>query len=260
MEEIFFLRSGRRSVAKLESTHIGRNSALLLGVITEVVGGGALAVNTAAGPGVALFLNLTKGRPPSFAVTFGDPFGAMADQKINDVGRETEIIVKAEKDGNVGGSQFFPQTAFDFSSKTGELAVFGELFGNVGILVRRLFVGGFGEIGGSNKADFTEGRFSGVESQTVPAEFTGQGAGGQITVFAQQSEIKESSIAVAAFQEAFEGLPGEADAFIRRVDENTGHGEASFLRLMGDTKRYCTILHEKEKKGKRGRKRALWDF
>jgi hypothetical protein len=156
----------------------------------------------------------------------------MANKKVDHVSGKPEKIVKAEKNGNIRGSQLFSQTAFDLSGKAGKLPVFGELFRDVGILIGRLFIGGFREVGGCNQTQLPEGVFSGFEAQTVPAELAGKGLGGKGAVFAEQSEIKESSVAVAVVQEALEGLPGDADAVVWRMDENIGHGEASFLRLM----------------------------
>ena len=192
--------------------------------------GGGLGVDAPAGPGVALPLDLAEGGPPARAEAGGGPLRAVADQEVDHVGGQPQVVVQPQQGGEVRRGKAFAQLPLHLGGEAAELPALLQLPGHLLLAVGGGLVGGlWGRALGGDEPQVPEDGLRRLNAAPVPAELPREGPGRGVPPAAEQGQVEEGGVPVPPVQEALHRLGGEGDGVVGGVDKDAGHGSASFL-------------------------------
>ena len=231
LQKILLLRRGGGTVPQLQRTHIRGHPLLALGVLAQVGGGPLLGVQSPAGPGVALLLDLAHGGPAAGAVLAGGALGAVAHQQEDHVRRQAQIVVKAQQHGKVRGGQALAQLPLHLRRQRPEDAVLFKALGDVLALVGGRLLGGLGltlRLGRAQQLHLPELVLRRGGALSVPVELLGRLGRGDGPPAAQQADVQKGRVPVPLRQQAAGHRAGQRDALVLRQTQKA----ASHLRRL----------------------------
>ena len=71
--------------------------------------------------------------------------------------------------------------------------------------------------------------FRRLDAAPVPAELPRERPGGRVPMAAEQGQVQQGGVPVPPLQKALHRLGGEGDGFVGGMNQDAGHGSASFL-------------------------------